>query len=65
MNEETERNLEKIYIIQPILDCDCTSEHEEAVSLVESADAVYVDTIFQKIREISLPPISEAENCKH
>lgn len=53
MNEETERNLEKIYIIQPILNYDCTSEHEEAISLVESADAVYVDTIFQKIREIS------------
>ena len=52
MNE----NLEKIYIIQPI-----TRENahhyrvlqEEAVALIESADAVYAGTIYQTVREIN------------
>lgn len=45
---------EKVFIIQPIL-CEATvkSEHDEAVALIDSADAVYAGTIYQKIREIT------------
>lgn len=44
---------EKVYIIQPILNEEYRIEHDEAVSLIESADAVYIGTTYQKIREIS------------
>lgn len=44
---------EKVYIIQPILDKeDYKTEHAEAMSLIESAGAVYAGTIYQAIREI-------------
>ncbi len=43
---------EKIYIIQPILKNDYKSLHKEAVSLVESAGAIYVGTLYQNVREI-------------
>ena len=38
---------EKVYIIQPILDKeDYKTEHAEAMSLIESAGAVYAGTIY-------------------
>lgn len=56
MLNNLQKELEKIYIIQPI-----TREnedkyhvlHDEAISLIESAGAVYTGTIYQKIREIN------------
>ncbi len=56
MHENIDDTLEKIYIIQPI-----TRENAgkyktlqaEAVSLIESADALYAGTIYQNIREIN------------
>ena len=52
MNE----NLEKIYIIQPITRENAHNYRvlqEEAVALIESADAVYAGTIYQTVREIN------------
>ena len=56
MYENIDSTLEKIYILQPI-----TRENsgkykvlqEEAVSLIESAGAVYAGTIYQNVREIN------------
>ena len=56
MLDNLNKELEKIYIIQPI-----TREneekyrvlHDEAVALIESAGALYTGTIYQKIREIN------------
>ena len=51
-----EANLEKIYIIQPITRENADKYrvlHDEAVSLIESAGAVYAGTIYQNIREIN------------
>lgn len=56
MHENINKSIEKIYILQPI-----TREnsdhykvlHEEAVSLIESADALYAGTMYQNIREIN------------
>ena len=52
MNE----NLEKIYIIQPITRENAHNYRilqEEAVSLIESAGALYAGTIYQTVREIN------------
>ena len=54
--ENLEKELEKIFIIQPI-----TKENnakyrilwQEAVSLIESAGAVYAGTVYQNVREIN------------
>lgn len=56
MHENIDNTIEKIYIIQPI-----TRENalkykilqEEAVSLIESAGALYAGTIYQNVREIN------------
>ncbi|MBE5751394.1 MAG: GTPase HflX [Clostridiales bacterium] len=51
-----EDTLEKIYIIQPITRENADKYrvlHDEAVSLIESAGAVYAGTIYQNIREIN------------
>lgn len=56
IHETVDHSIEKIYIIQPI-----TRENEskykvlqeEAISLIESADAVYVGTIYQNVKEIN------------
>ena len=56
MHENIDTTLEKIYVIQPI-----TKENAhkykvlqaEAVSLIESAGAVYAGTIYQNVREIN------------
>lgn len=45
--------LEKVYIIQPIETDNYRELQEEAVSLIESAGAVYCGTIYQPIREIN------------
>lgn len=48
-----QNSVEKVYIIQPIVDEKISKEeHAEAVSLIESADALYAGTIYQKIKEI-------------
>ena len=48
MHENLQKELEKIYIIQPITrenEEKYTVLHAEAISLIESAGAVYVGTI--------------------
>lgn len=45
--------LEKIYIIQPVLDSSYKDLQREAVSLIESAGALYSGTIYPQIREIN------------
>ncbi len=50
---DSETYIEKIYIIQPILDETYKNLQEEAVSLIESSGAVYAGTIYQKIREVN------------
>ncbi len=50
---DSETYIEKIYIIQPILDENYKNLQEEAVSLIESSGAVYAGTIYQKIREVN------------
>lgn len=45
--------MEKIYVIQPIIDNDYKTEHKEVVSLIESSDGIYAGTLYQKIREIN------------
>lgn len=44
---------EKIYILQPIFEDDALAIRDEAISLIESAGALYAGTIFQKIREVN------------
>lgn len=56
MKTNLEKELEKIYIIQPITKANASSYHvlqEEAVSLIESAGAAYAGTIYQNLREIN------------
>lgn len=48
--------IEKIYIIQPITRENAAKYkvlHEEAISLIESAGALYAGTIYQNVREIN------------
>lgn len=45
--------MEKICIIQPIQSNNHDVMHKEAISLIESAGAEYVNTFFQQIREIN------------
>ena len=56
MQNNLQKELEKIYIIQPITKENAGKYkvlHAEAVALIESAGAVYTGTIYQKIREIN------------
>lgn len=56
MHENIDNTVEKIYIIQPITRENAAKYkvlHAEAVSLIESAGAVYAGTIYQNIREIN------------
>lgn len=46
-------SLEKVYIIQPILDGNYKRLHDEAIALIESAGGVYVGSCFQNIKEIN------------
>lgn len=48
-----DNNVEKIYIIQPILSDNYKVLHDEAISLIESADAVYIGSCFQVIKQIN------------
>ena len=55
MLDNLKKELEKIYIIQPITRENAHNYrvlHDEAVSLIESAGALYAGTIYQNIREI-------------
>lgn len=45
--------MEKVYVIQPIIDEDYRIEHEEIISLIESSDGIYAGTLYQKIREVN------------
>ena len=56
MQNNLQKELEKIYVIQPITKDNAEKYkvlHAEAVALIESAGAVYAGTIYQKIREIN------------
>ncbi|MBQ7770887.1 MAG: GTPase HflX [Clostridia bacterium] len=56
MHENIDNTIEKIYIIQPITrenDAKYKVLQAEAVSLIESAGAIYAGTIYQNIREIN------------
>ncbi len=56
MKETLKKELEKIYIIQPITRENAANYrvlHDEAVSLIESAGAAYAGTIYQNIRVIN------------
>lgn len=56
MKNNLEKELEKIYIIQPITKENASSyriAQEEAVSLIESASALYAGTIYQNVREVN------------
>ncbi len=56
MHDNLKKELEKIYIIQPITKENAVKYRvlqEEAVSLIESAGAVYAGTIYQNIHEIN------------
>lgn len=56
MHENIDKTIEKIYIIQPITHENTAkykSLHAEAVSLIESAGALYAGTVYQNIREIN------------
>lgn len=45
--------MEKVYVIQPIIDEDYRIEHEEIISLIESSDGIYAGTLYHKIREVN------------
>ena len=56
MIDNSKKELEKIYIIQPITQENVNKYRglqEEAVSLIESAGALYAGTIYQNVREIN------------
>lgn len=56
MKSNLEKELEKIYIIQPITKENASSHRiaqEEAVSLIESAGALYAGTIYQNVKEVN------------
>lgn len=56
MQINVDKELEKIYIIQPITAQNADKYktlQKEAISLIESAGAVYAGTIFQNVREIN------------
>ena len=56
MHENINITIEKIYIIQPITRENASKYkilHEEAVSLIESAGALYAGTIYQNVREVN------------
>ncbi len=56
MYDNLQKELEKIYIIQPITKENAAKYRvlqEEAVSLIESAGAVYAGTIYQNVHEIN------------
>ena len=51
--------IEKVFIIQPILNDKWRVLHDEAVSLIESAGGAYCGSSYQNIKEMSLKPIKE------
>lgn len=56
MQSSLQKELEKIYVIQPITrenEQRYATLHDEAVSLIESAGAAYAGTIYQNVKEIN------------
>lgn len=53
MIDNIKKEVEKIYIIQPILNSEYRSLHSEAVALIESAGGICAGTIYQEIRTIN------------
>jgi 50S ribosomal subunit-associated GTPase HflX len=56
MHDTIDKTVEKIYIIQPITRENASKYkvlHAEAISLIESAGALYAGTIYQNVREIN------------
>lgn len=56
MHETIDKTIEKIYIIQPVTRENASKYkvlHQEAISLIESAGALYAGTIYQNVREIN------------
>lgn len=53
MENNIEKELENIFVIQPIEDENYRTLHTEAVSLIESAGGAYAGTAYQNIREIN------------
>lgn len=45
--------MENVYLIQPVVDENSETLHDEAIALIESANAVYAGTMRVKIREIN------------
>ncbi len=46
-------NIEKVFVIQPILNDNYRVVHDEAVALIKSAGATYIGTSYQTIKEIN------------
>ena len=44
---------ENIYVLQPIIDDNYETMHKEIIALIDSADATYIGTSYQKIKEIT------------
>ena len=60
MQNNLQKELEKIYIIQPITRDNADKYRTlqaEAVALIESAGAAYAGTIYQNVHEINPAPI--------
>ena len=51
--ETVKKELEYVYVIQPVLSDDYRILHKEAVSLIQSAGGIYIGTSYQTIRQIS------------
>ena len=53
ITENVKKELENVFIIQPILSENYRVLHQEAIALIESAGGAYAGTIYQNIREIN------------
>ncbi len=53
VTDTVKKELENIFIIQPVLNDNYRVLHREAISLIESAGGAYAGTIYQNIREIN------------
>ncbi len=56
MQQSLQKELEKIYVIQPITrenEQRYDTLHDEAISLIESAGAAYAGTIYQNVKEVN------------
>ena len=53
VSDTVKKELESIFIIQPVFSDNYRVLHQEAISLIESAGGAYAGTIYQNIREIN------------